>query len=292
MEMHQVRYFLAVCDTLNFTRAAELCHVSQPSLTQAIKKLEDELGGDLFVRERNRTRLTEMGVMTRPHMEQIYSEMQSAKADAHHFLNLTKAPLRMGVMVTIGPLRLAPFLAHFKEEYPGIELELHEGKEEFLLKRLMAGSLDLAVTAPLAELDAQFAAQRLYTEKYVVVFPPGHRYENSEKIRLKDVSREPYLDRLSCELRDMVMEVCEQKDIEIYATYRSEREDWIQGMVMARLGVAFMPQYSIVVAGICSRPLVEPEVSRQVQAVTLANQSRSPALDTMLKEVRAWNWTG
>ncbi len=105
-------------------------------------------------------------------------------------------------------------------------------------------------------------------------------------------SREPYLDRLSCELRDMVMEVCEQKDIEIYAAYRSEREDWIQGMVMARLGVAFMPQYSIVVAGIGSRPLVEPEVSRQVQAVTLANQSRSPALDTVLKEVRAWNWHG
>ena len=70
MEMHQVRYFLAVCDSLNFTRAAEQCHVSQPSLTQAIKKLEEELGGDLFVRERNRTRLTEMGVMTRPHMEQ------------------------------------------------------------------------------------------------------------------------------------------------------------------------------------------------------------------------------
>ena len=290
MEMHQVRYFLAVCDALNFTRAAEMCHVSQPSLTQAIKKLEDELGGHLFLRERNRTRLTELGLMMRPHMDQILSEAQSAKADAHHFLNLDKAPLKAGVMVTIGPLRLAPFLAHFQREYPGIEVELHEGKEEALLKRLSAGSLDIVVTAPLGGLDSQFAVQPLYTEKYVVVFPPGHRYEDFENVRLKDVSREPYLDRLSCELRDTVMQFCEERDVEIYATYRSEREDWIQGMVLARLGVAFMPQFSIVVAGIGTRPLVEPEVSREVTAVSMANQSHSPAVDTMLSEVRAWDW--
>lgn len=290
MEMHQVRYFLSVCDTLNFTRAAELCHVSQPSLTQAIKKLESELGGALFLRERNRTRLTELGQVMRPHMQQILSEAQSAMADAHHFLNLDKTPLRIGVMVTIGPLRLAPFLAHFQREYPGIDVELHEGKEEQLLKRLMNESLDIAITAPVAELDRQFALHDLYKEGYVVVFPPGHRYGDFETVRLKDVSREPYLDRLSCELRDTVMEVCKQREVELYATYRSEREDWIQGMVMANLGVAFMPEYSIVVAGIGVRPLVEPEVSRQVKAVTMAAPSRSPAVDAILHEVNAWNW--
>ena len=290
MEMHQVRYFLAVCDTLNFTRAAELCHVSQPSLTQAIKKLEDELGGALFLRQRNRTRLTELGQVMRPHMQQILSESQSAKANAHHFLNLDKTPLRVGVMVTIGPLRLAPFLAHFQREYPGIEVELHEGKEEHLLKRLREESLDIAITAPIGKLERQFATHDLYDEGYVVVFPPGHRYESMDKVRLKDVSREPYLDRLSCELRDTVMEVCKQREVELYATYRSEREDWIQGMVMAHLGVAFMPEYSIVVAGIGARLLVEPQVSRQVKAVTMAPPSRSPAVDAILREAAAWNW--
>ncbi len=290
MEMHQVRYFLAVCDTLNFTRAAEMCHVSQPSLTQAIKKLEDELGGALLVRERNRTRLTQLGEMMHPHMEQILSQAQDAKANAHHFLNLDKTPLRIGVMVTIGPLRLAPFLAHFQREYPGIEVELHEGKEDALLKRLLAEDLDIAITAPVNDIDPRFAVRHLYSESYVVVFPPGHRYESYDKGRLKDVSREPYLDRLSCELRDTVMQVCGEQEVELYATYRSEREDWIQGMVMARLGVAFMPEYSIVVEGIGSRPLVEPEVTRQVLAVTLDAPAGSPALETILREAGAWDW--
>ena len=74
MEMHQIRYFLAVCETLNFTRAAEACNVSQPSLTRAIKGLEDELGGPLFRRERNNTHLTGLGEMMRPHLTQVMQQ--------------------------------------------------------------------------------------------------------------------------------------------------------------------------------------------------------------------------
>ena len=81
MEMHQVRYFLAVCEALNFTRAAEACHVAQPSLTTAIKKLEAELGGELFRRERSRTHLTDLGKLMRPHLETIYAASEAAKAD-------------------------------------------------------------------------------------------------------------------------------------------------------------------------------------------------------------------
>ncbi|MDX1576049.1 MAG: LysR family transcriptional regulator, partial [Kiloniellales bacterium] len=85
MEMHQVRYFLAVCEALNFTRAAEACHVAQPSLTAAIKKLERELGGELFRRERSRTHLTDLGRLMKPHLEQIYAASEAAKADAYGF---------------------------------------------------------------------------------------------------------------------------------------------------------------------------------------------------------------
>ena len=82
MEMHQVRYFLAVCDLLNFTRAAERCNVSQPALTRAIKKLEEELDGPLFRRERNLTHLTELGRMMKPHLEQSLACTLAAKATA------------------------------------------------------------------------------------------------------------------------------------------------------------------------------------------------------------------
>lgn len=290
MEMHQIRYFLAVCDTLNFTRAGELCHVSQPSLTQAIKKLEEELAGPLFERGRTGTRLTELGRLLHPFMEQIMAGSQAAMSSAHQFIKLEKAPLKIGVMLTVGPRRLAPFLSYFQGEYPGIEVELHEGKEEPLLKRLMKESLDVVITAPLGDLDASFRSQPLYREGYVVVFPPGHRFQSMERVRLKDLSGEPYLDRLSCEMRDTVMAVCAEKEVILYAKFRSEREDWIQGMVTANMGVAFMPEYSIVFDGIGVRPLVEPEVHRNVKLISMETRTSTPAMETFLQSARAWNW--
>src|SRR5216110_604745 len=106
MEMQQVRYFLAVCDELNFTRAAEKCHVAQPSLTRSIKLLEDELGGPLFHRERTRTHLSELGNSVRPFLEEVYQRAQQAKDLAAGFSALKKTPLKLGIMCTIGPTNL------------------------------------------------------------------------------------------------------------------------------------------------------------------------------------------
>ncbi|NIR99275.1 MAG: LysR family transcriptional regulator, partial [Gammaproteobacteria bacterium] len=146
MEMHQIRYFLAVCETQNFTRAAALCHVSQPSLTNAIKKLEDEVGGALFHRQRNAVRPTALGTTLRPRLLQIQAEAQSALADAHHFLKLDRAPLKVGVLVTIGPARVAAFLSHFQRSFPGIDVEVHDERQADLMPRLRRSELDVAMT--------------------------------------------------------------------------------------------------------------------------------------------------
>jgi LysR family transcriptional regulator, hydrogen peroxide-inducible genes activator len=106
MEMHQIRYFLAVGEELNFTRAAERCNVAQPSLTRAIKLLEGELGGLLFHRERANTHLTELGRMVKPYLEKVYREAQEAKRHASEFTKLTKTTLKLGVMCTIVPNEL------------------------------------------------------------------------------------------------------------------------------------------------------------------------------------------
>ena len=88
MEMHEIRYFLVLAEELNFTRAAERCNVSQPSITRAIKMLELELGGPLFHRERSKTHLSELGRMMKPYLEQVYNEAQNAKRRAAQFMNL------------------------------------------------------------------------------------------------------------------------------------------------------------------------------------------------------------
>ena len=91
MEMHQVRYFLALCETMNFTRAAENCNVSQPALTRAVHKLEEELGGLLLRREHNLTHLTDFGRLVRPHLEQMMTEAEAAKSTATHFPQMDNA---------------------------------------------------------------------------------------------------------------------------------------------------------------------------------------------------------
>src|SRR3546814_14328345 len=97
MELHQIRYFLSVAETLNFTRAAEHLHVSQPALTTAVRKLEDELGGPLFHREGKRVLLSELGQIMRPHLAQALEQMERAREAAGNFRLLNKAPLKVGV---------------------------------------------------------------------------------------------------------------------------------------------------------------------------------------------------
>src|SRR3954452_3710493 len=145
MEMHQVRYFLALCEELNFTRAAERCHVAQPSLTRAIKQLEDELGGALFHRERANTHLSELGRTLKPYLEQVYGGAEDAKREAREFVRLQKTPLRLGLMCTIAPTYLLDLVAAVRTRHSGIELQIVDEAAPQLQERLIPGSPDVAV---------------------------------------------------------------------------------------------------------------------------------------------------
>ena len=107
MEMQQIRYFLAVCDQGSITHAAQLTYVSQPSLTQAIKKLEDEMGGALFTRTHSGCELTPLGRMVETNLRKIYRDLQATKAEAIRFTRLNTIPFRIGLMTTIGAKRLS-----------------------------------------------------------------------------------------------------------------------------------------------------------------------------------------
>ena len=291
MEMNQARYFLAICDGLSFTRAAEQCGVSQPALTLAIKKLEEELGGPVFHREGKRILLTELGQRIRPHLTQMLDQADAARQVASEIRLLHQAPLQLGVMATIGPLRLAGFLARFKGLHPGVELAVHEGNLADLSSRLEAGKLDLAILHAPQGYASLLRAHPLYKERYVVIAAPGHPFERQDAVRLADVAPHTYVDRLACEMREIVMAVCGEKKIELYATFRSEREDWVQGMVMAGMGFAFMPEYSVTHGGLLRRPLVEPSVERTVALVNVAGRPLSPAGQMFARAAQAHRWT-
>lgn len=114
MEMNQIRYFLAVCEHRNFTHAAQASNVSQPSLTSAIKKLETELGGPLFLRDRAGCRLTPLGTLLRPRLQNVQTETREAKADAIRHIRLDRIPISVGVGETIGQVRMSKALENFR----------------------------------------------------------------------------------------------------------------------------------------------------------------------------------
>lgn len=291
MEMHQVRYFLSVCETLNFTRAARACDVAQPSLTRAIQKLEQELGGPLFRRERNHTHLTDLGRLMQPHLKAVHEASLAAQAEAAEFQNLEKAPLKLGVMCTIGPRRLIGFLDRLRREIPSLDLNLHEASGKRLTERLLAGDLDVALVGLPAYPDRLDIAP-LYDERYMIAFPKGHRFEGMPAVPLSQLDDEDYLQRVNCEYMDHFNALDRPKPFEVRLRYASEREDWIQAMVLAGMGCSVMPEYLPVMPGIATRVLVEPEIARTISLATVAGRRFSPTVAAFLR--LAWHhaWEG
>lgn len=292
MEMHQIRYFLAVCETLNFTRAAEHCNVTQPALTRAIQKLEDELGGLLFRRERHLTHMTDLGRLMQPQLELVWQQTEQVRNTTKSFLKLDGAALNLGLMCTIGPLRGIGFLNHFRAQNPGVELTLLEGVPAALSEKLQEGELDLALIAPGEPTDPRFVIHPLYDERMVLAFPTGHRFGAMAAVPLAEVAGETYLSRINCEQQDRINALCGERGFELAVGYKSEREDWIQTMVMAGIGIAFLPEYSVILPGLQTRPLIEPEVSRDVSLVTVAGRRFSPAVAAFVRAIKAYRWPG
>lgn len=292
MEMSQIRYVLAATRVLNFTRAASACNVSQPALTKGIKLLEAELGAELFHREGRRILVSDFGKSMLPHLHHIAEEAVAAQLLAQNFRLLDKTPIRLGVMSTIGHLRLARFLAQFGKSHAGVELSVSEAPLSRLAEQLSDGDIDVAILTLTDDMAANFQTLELYAERYVVVFPPDHRLGAFNAIKLSDLSREPYVDRLACELREMVVATCHAAGIELYARFRSEREDWVQAMVLAGLGFAFMPEYSVTLPGLIQRPLIEPQVERRIAVATAPGRRHSPALSALLRAAKQFAWPG
>jgi DNA-binding transcriptional LysR family regulator len=293
MEMHQIRYFLAVAEELNFTRAAEKCHVAQPSLTRAIKLLEEELGGVLFHRERANTHLSELGRMVMPHLAQVWSETQVTKTLADSFKKLTRTSLRLGVMCTIAPDQLVDLFVSFQAHYPDIDLEIIDSSARDLHGRLLAGELEVALYCAMGELaDERTHRMPLFREQMMIVLKRDHRLALDNAVRVKDLDGMNYLNRVNCEFIGHLAPELEEQGVSCKMVYRSERDDWILAMVAAGLGYGFMPESCIAHPGIVARPLVGPEFWREVNLVTVRGRPHSPAVGALVREVMQASWLG
>jgi DNA-binding transcriptional LysR family regulator len=293
MEMHQIRYFLAVCEELNFTRAAEKCHVAQPSLTRAIKLLEEELGGPLFHRERARTHLSELGRVMRPYLEETYRQSQQARKVAASFIKLDHTPLKLGIMCTIGPDNLVGLISTIQESYPGVELQIVDAGAPTLQQRLLDGDLEAAIYCLPGGADERLHALPLFREPFVIAVNARHPLARKNAVAVRDLDGQRYLNRANCEVLDHARGIFLEHGAKVDRIYRSERDDWILAMVAAGLGFGFLPQYCVPErTDIIVRPLVEPEIWREVSLFTVRGRPHSPAVGALVREAMRFKWMG
>jgi LysR family hydrogen peroxide-inducible transcriptional activator len=289
VEIAQVRYFLTLCRELNFTRAAELCHVSQPALTKAIKNLEEELGGELFRRERGNTHLTDLGLLMRPHLEQVSAATEMAREEALSFRKVKTAPLRLGVMCTISPQVMVGFLRAVRERIPAVDLAISEYPGPALIETMLKGALDIALVG-MPKLPPRLAAIPLYTERYGVAFAKGHRFEKLNAIPARELANENYVERMLCEYQDHWDAMKLVWDVDVNVRYRSEREDWVQALLAAGMGCAIVPEFMPRLSNVTLRLLTEPGVARTISLVTVAGRRQSPAAKAVVDLARRYRW--
>lgn len=285
MEMNQIRYFLAVCEHHNFTHAAQASKVSQPSLTAAIKKLEAELGGLLFLRDRAGCRLTPLGQLVRPRLAQINTEAREVKAEAIRHTQLERVPIVVGIGETIGHRKISESVERYRGRFPLADIELIVCDGETLLKGVREGRFDIGITS--AELSPDlFRHDPLYRERYKAVVSADHALSKLETITLDDLSNTEMLDRPNCEMRDFLQNICTANGYILYAAYRSNRVDWLLELARRGTGAVILPETAIPDdANLVSLPIDGFEIERRVAAFRYRHQPSRPEVDELIQEI-------
>lgn len=291
MELHQVRYFVALCNTLNFTRAAEACNVTQPALTRAIQRLEEELGGPLFQRERNLTQLTELGRLMRPHLEQALTAAESAKLFASRFRKTEVASLRLGLVPSVSPLLAAASLPELVRRIPTIEIEMRTLDQRSLTEELLQGMVDAALLVDDGTLPDRLSSWVLFKESYRLAFVREHRLAALEAIPVSELGGEVILGRRGCAGVRTLCEQCTEAGASVAVRHVAETEQQLQHLAAMALGLALVPQHLDVLPSLVTRPLADAASQRSIALTVVGGRRYSPALDAFIRLSRARDFT-
>ncbi|WP_405877840.1 LysR substrate-binding domain-containing protein [Streptomyces sp. NBC_01136] len=275
MQFQQLQYFVAVAETRHFTRAADLVHVAQPSLSQQIKALERELGADLFRRARGNITLTDAGEALLPLARRILADADTARHEVQELAQLRSGRVRLGATPSVCTGLLPDVLRTFHDRYPGIRLLIEEGGSHDLVRELARGALDLAlVVLPLPTPSPALTTVELLREDLVVVSSPDVPAPGSGRtVRIPDLEGERLvMFRHGYDLRELTVAACRAEGFEPDFAVEGGEMDAVLGFVRAGLGVAVVPRMVATRSGRGLRvtPLAQPGLHR---TIALAHRS-------------------
>ncbi|MEV8558311.1 LysR substrate-binding domain-containing protein [Streptomyces sp. NPDC051917] len=277
MQFQQLQYFVAVAETRHFTRAAELVHVAQPSLSQQIKALERELGADLFLRARGNISLTDAGEALLPLARRILADADTARHEVQELVQLRRGRVRLGATPSLCTGLLPDVLRAFHDRYPGIQLLIEEGGSHDLVRHLARGALDLALLVlPLPTPAPALTTVELLREDLVVVSSPEAPAPGHGARRVVDITdlegERLVMFRHGYDLRELTVAACRSAGFEPEFAVEGGEMDAVLGFVRAGLGVAVVPRMVASRAGRGLRvtPLARPGLHR---TIALAHRS-------------------
>lgn len=292
MTLTELKYIVAVARERHFGRAADACFVSQPSLSVAVKKLEDELGVLIFERRSQEVTLTAAGERIVVQAQRVLDEASRVKEIAVQGRDPLRGSLRLGVIYTIGPYLLPGLVRQLLEDAPQMPLVLTENFTFRLLELLRTGEIDVGIMAlPLPETG--MTVQPVYDEYFVIAVPRGHAWAGSRGVASEDLKQETMLllGTGHC-FRDQVLEVCPEMARfsaaaeGIQKTFEGSSLDTIRHMVASGLGVTVLPMSSVPKTPpsdslIAYVPFTPPVPSRRVVLVWRKSFTRTAAIDAL-----------
>ena len=291
MELQQLRYVCAIADTGSFSRAAQKTNVSQPSLSQQIRKLEDELGARLFNRLGRTVQLTELGQAFLPRARAVLYDLEAARSEIVERKASISGPISVGVIPTIAPYFLPPVLATFTRRYPHVRLTVAEEITPLLLEKLRAGTIDVAIIALPLQAPGQhkFQSFPLLVEKLYVVLPKQHALAKRRVVSLEELQGDPFLLlRDGHCFRETAVAACKRARLNPKIIFESGQFSSILNMVSAGLGVSIVPAMALEKRPGCRYvPLADERAARTIGVVTLYGRSPTRANEAFLAHLGA-----
>lgn len=292
MNLRDFRYLVALADERHFGRAAQRCHVSQPTLSAQLRKLEEYLGVPLIERQPRRVTLTEAGTRVVERARRLLLEADAIVELTRTDRDPLAGALKLALIPTVGPYLLPHVARRLRRDLPRLKLMLYEYQTAPLLEKLRSGELDLGILALPVPLDG-LEAQPLYEEPFTVAVPAGHPLGARDRVKLDDLKGETLLllEDGHC-LRDQALEVCSRVKVHEDQDYRATSLETLRQMVAAGHGVTLMPQLATEsqagpARGLRFKSFVKPAPARTIGAVWRKSTTRAPAIEAVADSIRA-----
>jgi len=290
IKLRDLQYLLAVNDYKHFGKAAEACHVSQPTLSGQLKKLEDQLGVMLIERNRHNVMLTPAGGQLIDKARDVITAAQSFEQTAKTLTDPLSGDVHLGLIPTLAPYLLPHIMPMLSQQLPNMQFYLHENQTDKLLEQLAAGRLDLLILPWLPSME-NLLKHHLFYEPLVLAVPDKHSLANCQQVELSQLNGEQVLvlEDGHC-LREQSLDYCFTAGADEDKRFKATSLETLRHMVAGGLGITLLPQLSVsgaqVINGLSYRPFTAPQPHREIALVCRPQFPRQQCLEIIRDNIQ------